>query len=249
MQGWNNLPQKFMSNIESIYKHNPDYEIIKWDEKSLREEVYKLGPHYLEKWDSFPYMHQRVDMGRFAVLFLEGGISVDTDVVAIKGFDNTPSLGISSFVVSYNSSNAFENFVKNGRAVSLNNATILVSKNNPIMKDLLDHILGLSCDINQSKESCIQETTGPKEFTTFLNKYKDQITILDNKYFEPCGGADTECVIPEVAILDHQHEGSWVRNSHKQISKFWYYIKRNWVPIAVLAGIIILLTSSHRAKV
>lgn len=250
MQGWDSLPDKFASNVQSIADKNPGWKIFKWTEKGIRDTVAKLGPEYLAKYDSFNLLHQKVDLGRYAILYTYGGASVDTDVVALKGFDETPNLKTSDFIVSYNSSNAFENYIKNGRSVSLNNATILVSKNNPIMKGLIDHILGLSCTIDQSKESCIQGTTGPKEFTTYLNQHKDQITILDNVYFEPCGGNDTECILPEAAILDHQHEGSWVRDSHKQISRIWYGIKRNRAAIFAVFGTIILffiLTSKTKA--
>lgn len=249
MQGWNVFPDRLKSNIQSLIDKNPGYEIRRWDEKSLRKVVESLGPEYLAKWDSFPHMHQRVDFGRYAVLYKNGGgISVDTDVVALKGFDSTPNINTSNFLVSYNSSNAFENYVKNGRSVSLNNATILVSPNNAILKGLLDHILGLSCSLNQSKESCIQGTTGPREFTTYLNQHKDKITILPNVYFEPCG-SDPNCVIPEQSVLDHRHEGSWVRDSHKNLAQLWYWIKAKRVAIfAVLIGTAILLLASSKTK-
>jgi mannosyltransferase OCH1-like enzyme len=244
LQGWDKLPEKFQANVQSVIDKNPDWNVLKWSEKGIQDILKNIGPEYLKKYNELPYLHQKVDMGRYGILYSLGGGSVDVDVVALRGFDNTPDLSTSDFIVSYNSSNAFENYIKNGKSVSLNNATILVSKNNPIMKGLLDHILELSCDITESKESCIQGTTGPKEFTNYLNQYKDQITILPNVYFEPCGGNDPYCEIPKVAILDHQHEGSWVRDSHKQVSRAWYWTKQHWIFILIIIIIIILLFSS-----
>lgn len=249
-QGWSQLPEKYYDNVKSVIEKNSRWIYKRWDEDSLRESVAKLGPEYLAKWESLPYMHNKIDMGRFAVLFLEGGASVDLDVIALKAFDSTPYLNQSNFIVSKNSSNGFENMIKNGQSVSLNNATILTSQYNPIMKGLLDHLLELSCEINESKESCIQNTTGPKEFTTYLNKYKDQITILPNVYFEPCGGSDKwGCELKPESILNHVHEGSWVSERNKKISRIWYWVKAHRVPIlSIVLLFIIVITLSTKTK-
>lgn len=242
MQGWDKFPSKYESNIQSIVEKNPDYKIMKWDERNIRDIVRYLGEDYLRKYDSFTTLHQKIDYGRYILLYTFGGISVDVDVKAYKSFDETPHINTSNFLVSYNSSNAFENYIKHGKAVSLNNATILVSKNNEILKGLIDHILALSCDINQSKESCIQETTGPREFTKYLNQYKDQITILDNIYFEPCPGSDENCEInSELTILDHQHEGSWLSDGTKVMSSVYYKIKQHKIKILIAMAIIVIL--------
>lgn len=240
MQGWASLPEKYLVNVQSISEKNPGYQIIRWDDRSMRDMVRNLGETYLQKYDSFQTIHQKVDFGRYAVLYALGGISVDVDVMAHKGFDDTPFINEKDFIVSYNSSSAFENYVKHGRPVSLNNATILVSKRHPIMKGLLDHIMTLSCEIGQSKESCIQETTGPREFTTYLNQFKDQITILDSAYFEPCSGSDMNCEIKPVSILDHRHEGSWLGENTKKFADTYYKIKKYKWPILIVTIIIIL---------
>lgn len=238
MQGWNNLPEKYLPNIKSIEEKNPDYKIIKWDKKSIRDVVKYLGDQYLQKFDGFKTLHQQIDFGRYCVLYAIGGISCDLDVVAIKGFSKTPEINSSEFIVSYNSSSAFENWAKHGKSASLNNATILVSKNNPIMKGLIDHIMTLSCDINQSKESCIQDTTGPREFTKYLDQYKDQIVVLDNVYFEPCNGADLACSISPETIINHRHEGSWLSDSTKGFGRLYFKIKQNRGPI--IMGLLLL---------
>lgn len=249
MQGWSQLPDKFRSNIQSIIDKNPGYKIRYWDEHSLRDAVRLLGPEYLAKWNSFSHMHQRVDFGRYVALYVTGGgISTDVDVVALKGFDSTPNIDSSNFVVSYNSSNAFENYIKNGRRVALNNATILVGPNNQILKGLIDHIMGLSCEVNQDKESCIQSTTGPREFTEYLDQYKDEITVLDHRFFEPCQGNSIGCTIPEQAILDHQHEASWVSDRNKKIAQAWYWMKEHWLWMVGIIGFIILVSFSRKTK-
>lgn len=248
-QGWNLLPSKYYYNIKSIIDKNPSYKIYKWDQYSIREVVKSLGEQYLQKLDSFTTLHQQIDFSKFILLFVFGGISTDVDVVALNGFDNTPYIKDRDFIISYNSSNALENWVKSGRSVIFNNATILVSAKNPIIKGLIDHLLTVSCSIDQSKESCVNNTTGPKGFTEYLDKYKDQITILDHEYFEPCMGNDSGCEInPNTSILDHQHESSWVSPIHKQFSKAYYFTKRNWIWMLAVVIIIILATYSCPKK-
>lgn len=246
-QKFANLPEHLRPKVQSIIDKNPEWKIYLWDEESIRKVMAQHGPQYLAKMDEFRFLHQSVDLSRFFLLHLFGGVSVDTDVVALKGFDETPHLQDSDFIVSANSSSAFENWVKNGKSFSLNNSTILVSQNHPIMKGLLDHIMGLSCDVTQRKESCIQHTTGPKEFTAYLDQYKDQIKILNHNVFEPCGGQDDwGCDIPPEAILDHQHEGSWISDRNKQIAHAWYWLKAHWLWIVGIVGFILLISFSRK---
>lgn len=253
MQGWREFPDRLKPNIQSVIDKNPGYTFSYWDENSLRKVVESLGLEYLAKWESFPYMHQRIDMGRYALLYQTGGgISIDTDVVALKGFDSTPYIQSENFIVSYNSStNTFENYIKAGIPEVINNATILVSPKNLILKNLLDHILTLSCTIDQGKPGCIQATTGPNAFTKFLlENYRDQIKIIDKDFFEPCPGNDEwGCKIPERAILDHRHEGSWIGEGSKNISRIWYCIKAHKaIVLGIIIALIIIITTSSKTK-
>lgn len=240
-QGWQTLPEKFKPNVASVIDKNNNWKYMQWDDSSMRSVIGSLGKQYLDKYNSFTHIHQKIDFGRYAILYVYGGVSVDVDVVAYKNFDQTPFINSEDFIVSYNSSNAFENYIKSGRSLVMNNATILTSRANPILKKLLDHILTLSCEVGQSKESCINGTTGPKEFTTYLNNFKDQIKVLDNTYFEPCGGNDPFCEIKPHTILDHQHEGSWVSAGSRNVSKIWYWVKEYKIEILFLVLVLILL--------
>lgn len=204
MQG--EVPQKYSLNVQSIKDKNPSWTYRLWNEKSIREVVSKLGQKYLDKYDGFKLLHQRVDMGRIALLYESGGVSVDTDVEAIKGFDSLPDLQTSDFIVS-----------RKSHTNDINNATILVSKNNPILKGLLDYMLNLpDCKSYQSNFSCVTNTTGPKVFNEYLKQYKDQITVLDNSYLEPCN-FEEGCSLPQNAILNHKHELSWINPMHKKL--------------------------------
>jgi mannosyltransferase OCH1-like enzyme len=210
-QGWDSLPANFQSNVDSVIKNNPGYQVMKWDGNSLRNAIATIGNDYAVKYDEFEYMHQKIDFGRYAVLYLNGGISVDIDAIAYKGFDQTPGIQTSSFIVSQNSTNQF-----------VNNAIILVSQKNPLMLELLQQISG-NCGKMEHKISCIMKSTGPQMFNDFVLQNKEQINILPNTYFEPCSGADKFCKLPEQVILNHKHAATW-------ISPFWQNMNkcRHW---------------------
>lgn len=240
-QGFNNLPEKYIDNVKSIRELNPDWQYIQWDDSTIKLLLYTLGQAYVDKYNSFEHIHQKIDFGRYAILYTYGGVSVDVDVVAYKNFNETPYINEKDFIVSYNSSNAFENYIKSGRTLIINNATILVNKNNEILKGLLDHILTLTCDINESKYKCINETTGVKEFTNFLDQYKDQIIVLENSYLEPCSGSDNYCEIKPNSIVDHQHAGTWVGDTNKNIAQSWYWAKGHKTELITVFIIIVIL--------
>lgn len=236
-QGWLTLPDKFKENIESIRRQNPDWELMQWDENSIKPLIASLGDEYVQKFNSFTKLHQKIDFARYAALYKFGGCSVDVDCYAIKGFDSTPQINDANLIVSYNS-----------LGNRINNATILASKENPILKGMLDEISN-NCTFYDTNFSCIFKTTGPSFFTKYLQKYKDQVVILDNSYFEPCYGGDKHCEVKSNSILDHRHEGSWAEPGIKGAAKA-YHASKQYIPtLIVLLFIVILIVIAKYGKV
>lgn len=232
MQEWDNLPDKYLPNVNSIISNNPGWTIIRWDDKGIRELIAKEACEYTDKYNSFTLLHQKIDFARYLILYIYGGVSADVDVMAKKGFDTLPEIQTKDFIVSKNSSNVF-----------INNATILVSKENPLLKELLDNITS-DCSGYNSDFTCIYNTTGPGMFTNFVNTHLDRITVVDNSYFEPCSGYDPKCQvggIKENTILDHQHEGTWIPPKIKNALSTMYFCRRYWLFLLILLAIIILI--------
>lgn len=222
------VPDKYLQNIESVKKLNPDWQYTLYDEAGIREAIKSLGENYLSVFDNLKLLHQKVDYGRYALLYKFGGASVDVDAIALKGFDETPGLGASDFIVSKNSNNQF-----------INNATILVSKKNLLMKDILDGI-NPDCSKYIGETSCILNTTGPYYFTNFLNNHLNEISVLNNKYFEPCSGYDKNCTAKPETIILHQHEGTWVNPFYKTVLTTYHNIRPYRIIIFVILLLIVL---------
>ena len=82
--GGKTIPENLQKCIDSWHKYCPDYEIIEWNENN-----YDLDKH--------PYMRQAYEAGaygflpdyaRLDILYLEGGIYMDTDVELVRNIDD-----------------------------------------------------------------------------------------------------------------------------------------------------------------
>jgi len=232
MQGWNNLPEKFQENVEGLHELNPEYKHMRWDEESLRQECLKYSRACMNKYNSFEYMHSKVDFGRYVVLYNYGGISVDTDMVSLRPIRDTPGLEDSEFFISELS--------YPGNLVGLkNNAVILCVAKHPIMKECIDLIIKdvrLPSDF-KLKEEYVNETTGPIFIGRLVAKYKDAVKTMDYTYYEPCSPKDPYCEIPDKAIMDHQHELSWTSNTYQFLIWLMYFILHYfWIMLFVAVG-------------
>lgn len=247
---WSNIPEKYKPRVQSVIDKNPGWIHYAWDDSNIPQLLNSIGPEYLEKYNSFSLIHQKVDFARAGILYVIGGASVDCDAIAYKSFDTLPHIETSDFICSYNSSNSLENKIKAGIPVVLMNATILVKPRHPIVKNLLDYMMGQSCSINESAYSCIQHTTGPYAFTTYLlNNFKNQITILDNSYLDPCNSSDAYCEIKSNTVLDQQQEGSWANPAYKTLQKSYYWIKEHkGIVIGTIVTFILLIVYSTKTK-
>jgi mannosyltransferase OCH1-like enzyme len=229
MQGFDKLPSKLNGYVQSIIDKNPNWNILKYDDTSIREELKNLGQEYLDKYNNYALLHQKVDLARLCLLYIHGGVATDTDIIALKGFDSTPSLDTSDFIVS-----------EMPHKKAINNATILCSKNNPIMKYVIDNIPNTPCKSGEGNFYCIQRTTGPYAFNKLLKNYKGQITVLPKVYFEPCSSYDPYCFPdPNLSILNHKHELSWLKQWHKEGIKIYFEVKH--YRYQILIGLIILI--------
>jgi len=234
MQGWNNLPEKFQENVEGLHELNPEYKHMRWDEESLRQECLKYSRACMNKYNSFEYLHSKVDFGRYVVLYNYGGISVDTDMVSLRPIRDTPGLEDSEFFISELS--------YPGNLVGLkNNAVILCVPNHPIMKECIERIIKDTRTPSdfKAKEEYVNETTGPIFIGKLVAEYNDSVETMKYKYYEPCSPKDPYCKIPDDAIMDHQHELSWTSNTYKFLIWLMYFILHYmWLFALIIIGII-----------
>ena len=239
MQGWDELPAKFHGNVRALRELNPNYTHMTWDEKSLRLECRKYGGNCLAKFDSFKRMISKVDLGRYIILYHYGGFSIDTDMKPLQPLDKTPVFDGKGDMYISASAYPFQHMVNNG--------ILICRPYHPFLKDIIDTILA---DTTREEDYALQEmyvhnTTGPLFVGKRLDKYKNQVEILDNQYFEPCLSTDPYCKAGKESIMDHQHEMSWFSKAGKAVLDFaslilftvLYYFSYILVAIIIVYGL------------
>lgn len=231
-QGWDQLPEKYHEDTDKLAILNQNWEHKKWDEDSLRDECGKFSPEALAKFEGFTNMIQKIDFGRYVVLYKYGGVSIDCDVECRRPLDKTPGIDRYDLILSKNPLNKLENkfttFGLSKDLVIINNATICCSPENPIMKKLIEFLIE-----NESwNEDLLLDTqlkTGPLILSVFFNKYLDDILILDSDVFEPFGN------INKRTILNHKYDQSWTGFGTIPIT-IYKFIKNNliWILLIII---------------
>lgn len=241
IQGCDKIPSEYKDNLNETISKNPDWKLVCWDDNSIRNLLKSLGPQYLEKYDSFKILHQKVDFARYAIMYGGGGgISIDVDAKAVKSFNEIPYINEKDFIVGYSPLDKVGNIAQGNKRRAINNSVIITKPFNPILKEVLDRILTLDCKPGQSNFSCIIFTTG-ESFSDILYKHKDNVTILENSYFESCHGNDAFCEYAPNAIIHHDHAQTWVPGSHQNIAKAYYWLKANRTPVIAILLLVILI--------
>ena len=233
-QGWDELPDKYKENVELLHKINEKYKHMQWDERSLQVECAKISNDVLVKFNSFNHLIQKVDLGRFVVLYNYGGVSIDTDMKPLKSIDTTPSIETADCIVSKGS------FPLNVFGYT-NNALFLIKPKHPLMYDIITSILKSKEKESSyfSKELYINATTGPTFIDAVIKRHSHEIIVIDNVYYEPCNQY-FPCKVGIETIMDHQTSNSWIDPNYIIIIKILIYVLMFFFTILFIKGCLYL---------
>jgi mannosyltransferase OCH1-like enzyme len=237
-QGWNNLPEKYSKNVESLRILNQNWEHQTWDEQSLRAECEKFSPEALAKFDGYKRMIYKIDLGRYVVLHNYGGISIDCDAEPLRPLDKIPEINTSDFIISkWSRRSDFESFLCHrglGEGlVMMNMATMACTKEHPLMKKLVEFMIENTStypdDVNFEEEV----TTGPTIFSIFMNNFLDEVSILDPEIIEPWGQ------VTRRTVLNHKYACSWMWPALQWLAPHYLFIRNNLSLWIILVNIIL----------
>lgn len=202
--GGNPLPESAIKCIESWKKHCPDYEIKQWNETNYdyTKNKYMLQAYEQKRWGFVP------DYARFDIVYMHGGIYLDTDVEVIKHFNDL--LELDGFCGVEQESE----YVGFGLGFG-------AKKRNQTIKAIRDYYNGLSF----IKNGEIDLTPSPKINTYPLYElgFKisneilkcGEITVFPSKYFCPQNFNTGEIVLTDNTYSIHHYDCSWY--SEKEI--------------------------------
>jgi hypothetical protein len=227
-QGVDAVPPALAANAARLQALNPDWQYRVWDAAGLRAACAEMGTKVVARWDAFMHMHQRIDFGRYVVLCLHGGLSVDFDVVALRPL--TPGLKeagllrsqvpVFSHIGGVGDAETF--MVTWGRRTRrlVNNAMILTPAGVPGMRELVDaltvptalEVLISGQGSRLGARHLIMVSTGPERVSDVVDGLAERalVRVISPRLFEPCNGLDTTCVPPGDALLHHRHMRTWM---------------------------------------
>ncbi len=231
-QGWENLPEKYHDDTEKLSILNPNWEHMKWDEASLRAECEKFSSEALSKFVEFTNMIQKIDFGRYIVLYNYGGVSIDCDAECLRPLERIPGIDRYDLILGKNSLTNLENKVTSyglsRDLVIVNNATLCCSKGHPLMKQFIEFLIQNE-SWNEDLMLDTQLKTGPLALSVFFNKYLDDVLILDSDVFEPFGN------VTKRTVLNHKYDQSWTGYGTLPIT-IYKFIKNNliWLLLVIV---------------
>lgn len=207
------LPSIVRKCIASWKKYCPDYQIKRWDESNYN--VYKnqyTKNCYRKKKYAF-----LTDFARLDILYHEGGIYLDTDVLLIKSLTPLVKRG------------AFMAFEQKGRVNT--GLGIACEKGNPILKENIDFYL--NHDFRNKKGDfvppiCVSITTQilirqglkyKENKTQMLNN----IIVYSSDYFSPKKMGTNRMKITTNTYGIHLYASSWYQGS-VFVKRFKYYL-------------------------
>jgi mannosyltransferase OCH1-like enzyme len=273
-QGEKNINKpNFIENINNWKLLNPDWDVVILDNNMLREICRNYSEDCLKVYDSFDIMHLKIDFGRYVCLWETCGMYIDMDCYAFRSLNKSNIF--SSFLNKINThdhilglsevnTNILERFITK---LKLNNAVMISSFHNPIIKDLIDSIIYSNKNYKNNKNKNLINSeykivhtiatttiTGPIMFNNFfsnidMKKYKESIYIHTFPFyiFEP-GQAFQNYDIKDDTIALHNYEMSWLSPTMKIITKQYYNTIKPYFLIFVIFILIIWLIYKYYYK-
>ncbi len=202
--GRKEIPHEFQENIESWKRHNPDYEIVEWNEDNYD---FDKGVYAREALEAHAYGFAS-NYARLDIIYNEGGIYLDTDVRVLKNLD----------CLLHDSA-----FFNMGSADRVNNGCGFGAvKGSGIVRELLDVYDGKHFLLPNGKP-------GNKQGHTFLhpvlkkhgfeikNQYqkKDDIVLYPSEVMSPKTIDGMKDLFSDKTLSVHLESGSW-RNEKEQ---------------------------------
>jgi mannosyltransferase OCH1-like enzyme len=193
IQTWksNNVPQRYMSLIDSVKENNPDYEYLFFTDDDI-EKFFKT--HYPEYWGTYlslPVKIQRIDFFRYVAVYHYGGFYLDLDMLVYKNFDpllqHSCIFPVDEYIdIRHCQVKRYKPFCDRGQNFLLGQYAFAASTKHPFIKILIDHIHSnihkYIKNVDFTSEDYIYKTTGPDYVTDIFVNYKNKnsITIIDN---------------------------------------------------------------------
>lgn len=241
------IPDDYLKNTKTLVDHNPGWEYRLWTDSELRTACADVG--VLDAYENAPCLHCQIDLGRYALLCLHGGVTVDMDVVSLRPLDSLhdqtgaftgPMITISE--CSFNDQlTSWERYAF-GFATMVNNAFFAAPSGSDIMRRLClfcaQLLLLKRRYTRQVQWIDVMFTTGPFAVSRFVAASPGgEFRVLPCRYVEPLMNFMPRSALSSDSVLWHIGSMSWIPAGHKPVV-FFAFLHRYAITVFVALLII-----------
>jgi len=168
-QTWRNasLPAKFARWRRDWHDLHPHWEHRFYDDSDIRRVVVDRAPQFLGVFEALPRPILRVDLFRYLIVHLDGGVYADLDMQPYRPSD--PLLAGASCVLSVEShvSKTYQRVVGYRQPWQIGNCIFAAAPGHPFLAELLDRIArGATATVVTDDD--VEEVTGPRVLTRLI---------------------------------------------------------------------------------
>ena len=186
-----NINSDIQNNINNLKKLNPDYEYILYDDNDIIDFIKNnYSQHILNTYNSInpEYGPARADYFRYLLMYKKGGIYLDIKSSCDRPFDSVINKNDEFILTHWGYKGAWYKILNNEYGEYCN-WNIIIKKNHPLMKKIIDQITlninNYSIDKYGVSKNGVLHLTGPIAYSKVIIKNKDKYNItLYNNYYD-----------------------------------------------------------------
>jgi mannosyltransferase OCH1-like enzyme len=228
-QGIKNIIQPYKNCFIKTIKflENTNWDHYFWDKTRIEKFIIDEYPDYWDCYNKCNILVQKLDIARYLILYHYGGCYMDMDMEILKNFADLLEEE-DELVFSLT------------KQFGYNNSILFSSKNNKFWLDFLKHVDKKINLLKFDNMLNIQFSTGPINFTSFINinKRNYKIKSLPFKYLEPCESSYNTFITDEAYVINH-YGNSWINSFYKYFIKL--YNNRNNLYIIIIIVVLLII--------
>jgi mannosyltransferase OCH1-like enzyme len=199
----NELPPVYRQCQETVLKLHPDFEYRFYTDEDMDRIVREEAPEYYKAFVALPRMIMKIDMFRYFLMYLYGGLYVDMDYMMVRPFDL-----LEREVVLPCSREGVR-----GEVVRIGNCIFASRAGHPFWKVLMDSLFTIDRGEYVADSGVDQAATGtgPGFVTDVWLKYKDNgsIHVPKRTLFHPPSGTARDILFDMRSYGVHFCAGLW----------------------------------------
>jgi mannosyltransferase OCH1-like enzyme len=186
-----NINSDIQNNINNLKKLNPDYEYILYDDNDIINFIKNnYSQHILDTYNSInpEYGPARADYFRYLLIYKKGGIYLDIKSSCDRPFDSVINKNDEFILTHWGYKGAWYKILNNEYGEYCN-WNIIIKKNHPLMKKIIDQITYNINNYNVKKNGVGKQSvlflTGPIAYSKVILKNKNNYKLkIYNNYIE-----------------------------------------------------------------